>query len=66
MAAHGHVKQYLLFVAPTALERKNYVASYKTREQAIRVAETLKIDQAIRWQVFDKVSGELVAEDPGK
>jgi len=60
------VKQFLLFTSSNAKERKQFVASFDSRENAIEVAEKIKpTDSAMRWQVIDSRSGKVVAEDPG-
>lgn len=64
MRATG-LKRFLLFTTPTGGGLKNYVASYEALEDAIAMAEKLKSSQALRWQVIDNLTSEVVAEDPG-
>ena len=64
MRATG-LKRFLLFTMPATGGMKNYVASYETREDAIGMAEKLKAKAALRWQVIDNLTSEVVAEDPG-
>ena len=59
------LKRFLLFTTPATGGMKNYVASYDTREDAIGMAEKLKAQAALRWQVIDNLTSEVVAEDPG-
>jgi hypothetical protein len=65
MPNSGRLKRFLLFTAPTAHGRKQYVASFNSRNDAITGAEILKSDPAMRWQVVDTETSEVVAEDPG-
>jgi hypothetical protein len=61
----GKLRRFALFHAPSALERKQYVASFFSREEAMANGEKLKTDPAMRWQVIDNQTSEVVAEDPG-
>jgi hypothetical protein len=60
------VKQFLLFTSSNEKERKQFVASFDSGENAIGVAEKIKLtNSTMRWQVIDSRSGKIVAEDPG-
>jgi hypothetical protein len=59
------IKRFLLFTAPAADERKQFVASFDTREEGVQAAEKLKADSFMRWQVIDGESAKAVAEHPG-
>ena len=61
----GILKPFLLFVAATASDRKNYIASFPSLEKAVEEAARLKSSQATRWQVLDKETAKVLAEDPG-
>ena len=61
----GKLAQFVLFTAPAAQKRKAYVSSFESRAKAIEAGERLKIDPAMRWQVIDNFTSEVVAEDPG-
>jgi hypothetical protein len=64
MGAMG-VKRFLLFTAPAAGERKQFVASFETREAGVDVARKLECDRHMRWQVIDSDSTKVVAEHGG-
>ena len=59
------LKKFLLFSAPSAGDRKNFAASFDTREEAIDAAGLLKRDGHRWWQVIETATAECVAEDPG-
>jgi hypothetical protein len=65
MAKAGHLKRFILFTAASRRNRKDFVASFSSREEAIAKAEIMKTDGTMRWQVFDNHISEVVAEDPG-
>ena len=59
------IKRFLLFTAPSAGERKQFVASFDTREASVDMAEKLKGDCPMRWQVVDSADSKVVAEHAG-
>ncbi len=59
------IKRFLLFTAPAAGERKQYVASFDTREAAVDVAEKLEGGCLMRWELIDSDSTKVVAEHRG-
>ncbi len=59
------IKKFLLFTAPAAGERKNFVGSFETRDEAIEAAGKLKDGGGLWWQVIETATAECVAEDPG-
>jgi hypothetical protein len=61
----GKLRRFALFHAQNAFERKQYVASFMSREEAMAHGEQLKTGPAMRWQVIDNHTSEVVAEDPG-
>ena len=65
MADTRKLKRFILFVAASQQGRKQYVASFDSRNDAIASAETLKTHPAMRWQVLDNETADIVAEDPG-
>jgi hypothetical protein len=66
MANGGKVKRFLLFSALTDLQRKGYVGSFRTLDEAVREAKARKTSAAMRWQVMDRETLKVLAEDPGK
>jgi hypothetical protein len=52
-----------LFTAPARGERKMFIASFPTIDEAIAAAEKANNGGALYWQVVDKVSNQIVAED---
>ncbi len=62
MAERG-LQRFLLFTAPARGERKMFVASFPSIEAALVQAEIVKAGSTIYWQVVDKISGAIVAED---
>jgi hypothetical protein len=66
MSRTGKLKRFVLFSAAGPMDRKQYVASYESRNDAISSAESLKTElESMRWQVIDNETSEIVAEDPG-
>ena len=63
MRATG-LKRFLLFTTPPVGGRKDYVASYHSREEAIVAAEQIKVDRGNCWQIIDNHTAEVVAEFP--
>ncbi len=64
MRATG-LKRFLLFTTPLLGGRKDYVASYHSREEAIAAAEQINVNTGNRWQIIDNHTAEVVAEFPG-
>ena len=64
MAERG-LQRFLLFTAPARGERKMFVASFQTIDDALVRAEKVKTGATAYWQVVDKISGAIVAEDMG-
>jgi hypothetical protein len=60
--AERRVARFLLFTAPARGERKMYVASFRTIDDAIASGEKATSGAAY-WQVVDKFSSGVVAED---
>ncbi len=60
------IKKYLLFTAPSNTERKSFVASFDSREDAVDIARRLKGETPMRWQVIDTVTAACVAEHRGE
>jgi hypothetical protein len=59
------IKRYLLFTAPKAGDRKQFVASFETREEGANMGAKLKGDLPMRWQVVDSADSKVVAEHAG-
>ena len=59
------VKNFLLFTAPAAGERKTFAGSFESRSEAIEAAGKLKDGCGLWWQVIETATAECVAEDPG-
>ena len=55
------IKRFLLFTATNG-ERKQYVASFDSREAGVAVAGKLNSDGRMRWELVDSDSGKVVAE----
>jgi hypothetical protein len=62
MADRG-LSRFLLFTAPARGERKHFVASFRTIEEGIAQGEHAKSASTVYWQVVDKISNQIVAED---
>lgn len=60
------LKKFLLFTSPSELERKSFVASFESSEDAIDIARRLKGDTPMRWQVIDSNTAACVAEHRGE
>jgi hypothetical protein len=60
------IKQYLLFTAPSEAERKMFIASFESSEDAVNTARKLKGNSPMRWQVIDSVTAACVAEYRGE
>jgi hypothetical protein len=65
MSNSRKLKRFILFCAPSMTSRKDFVASFDSRIEAISEGESLKTNPAMRWQVIDNQISEVVAEDPG-
>ncbi len=59
------IKKFLLFTAPNESERKSFVASFESSEDAVDTAKKLKGDTPMRWQVIDSSTAMCVAEHRG-
>lgn len=59
------IKRFLLFTAPKAGDRKQFVASFDTRDEGVDMAGKLKGDLPMRWQVVDSADSKVVAEHAG-
>lgn len=59
------IKKFLLFTAPSKTERKSFVASFESSEDAVSTAKRLKGETPMRWQVIDSVTADCVAEHHG-
>jgi hypothetical protein len=70
MVAHSGgtvaIKQYLLFTAASVAERKMFIASFASSEDAVDTARRLKGNTPMRWQVIDSVTAACVAEYRGE
>ena len=62
MAERG-LQRFLLFTAPARGDRKLFVASFQSIDDALVAAEKAKSPATKYWQVVDKISGAIVAED---
>ena len=60
------IKQYLLFTAANDTERKMFIASFESSEDAVDTARKLKGTTPMRWQVIDTVTAACVAEHRGE
>lgn len=60
------IKKFLLFTAPNETERKSFVASFDTRDDAVDTAKKLKGESPMRWQVIDSATAACVAEHRGE
>jgi len=60
------LKKFLLFTAPSDTERKSFVASFDSRDDAVEIAKRLKGESPMRWQVIDSVTAACVAEHRGE
>jgi len=60
------IKQFLLFTAASDAERKMFIASFETSEDAVQTAKKLKGNSPMRWQVIDSVTAACVAEHRGE
>ncbi len=60
------IKQYLLFTAANDAERKMFIASFESSEDAVDTARKLKGTTPMRWQVIDTVTAACVAEHRGE
>ncbi len=61
------IKQYLLFVAPSKAERKMFIASFASSDDAVDTARKLKGESStMRWQVIDSITAACVAEHGGE
>ena len=60
------IKKFLLFTAPNDSERKSFVASFESSEDAISTAKRLKGESPMRWQVIDTLTAVCVAEHRGE
>lgn len=58
------IKKFLLFVTPAETDRKTFVASFDSREDAVDTARRLKGDTRMKWQVIDTSTAACVAEQP--
>ncbi len=56
------IKKFLLFVTPPETERKTFVASFDSRDDAVETAKKLKGETRMRWQVIDTATAACVAE----
>ena len=63
--AEMRIKKFLLFTAPAAGDRKTFVGSFESREEAIAAAGRLKEGGGLWWQVIETATAECVAQDPG-
>jgi hypothetical protein len=61
----GRVKRFILFMYASPRERKEYVRSFKTKDEAIAEALVRKTDSGMRWQVIDNETSRIAAEDLG-
>ena len=61
--AERRLRRFLLFTAPARGDRKLFVSSFGTIDDAIASAEKVTSGGASYWQVVDKISGGIVAED---
>ena len=59
------IKKYLLFTAASDAERKMFIASFDTSDDAVDTARKLKGDTPMRWQVIDAATAACVAEHRG-
>lgn len=62
MAERG-LQRFLVFTAPKRGERKAFIASFAVLDAAIAEAEKLKVGATTYWQVVDKISNQVVAEE---
>jgi hypothetical protein len=60
------IKQFLLFTAPSDSERKSFVASFESSEDAVDIAKRLKGETPMRWQVIDSATAACIAEHRGE
>lgn len=60
------IKQYLLFTAASEAERKMFIASFESSEDAVDTARRLKGNTPMRWQVIDTATAACVAEFRGE
>ena len=60
------IKQFLLFTAASDAERKMFIASFESSDEAVQTAKKLKGDSPMRWQVIDSVTATCVAEHRGE
>ncbi len=60
------IKNFLLFTAPNDAERKTFIASFKSRDDAVHTAKKLKGNSPMRWQVIDCATAACVAEHRGE
>ena len=56
------IKKFLLFVTPTETDRKTFVASFDSSDDAVETAKKLKGETRMRWQVIDTATARCVAE----
>lgn len=66
LATRMAIKKYLLFTAPNDTERKSFVASFDSREDAVDIARRLKGVTPMRWQVIETATAACVAEHRGE
>ena len=57
------LQRFLLFTAPARGARKMFVASYRTIDEAVASVEKAKAGAAPYWQVVERSTNQVVAED---
>jgi len=57
------LQRFLLFTAPARGARKLFVASFRTIDEAVASVENAKAGAGAYWQVVERSSNQVVAED---